>query len=245
MSLYGTNLNLSGLNFSTTSSTDSTSTGAGGTVEALAGGALESIPVIGGLLSGVVGKLNIAENINLVQKYGLSSWGASSSPEEAKANFVKYVYPWYQNQLSMLASGNVGAILTEMNQWLVANLESSKYRRKNHARAESTRQALDWMIGEYQSLLGGIDKVVSALRGQGANIQVTSYQAGPKEIAKPVFEDQANVIDFFTSSTATFKRYTGDISGLKVDEEGNVKSSGGGSLLALAGIGFAILKGIK
>jgi hypothetical protein len=250
MNLFGTKLNLWGQGSSVTSYT-STSTGGNnvGSVAAdLAGGALESIPVVGKFLSGIVDKLEISKNIGLVSKYGLSSWGAGQSPERIKGQFAKNIYPWYQAQLKSITPENMGAVLTEMYYGLLSNLEYHKHLRKHHANAGSTKKAYEWSMPELQRLLKSVEAIASSMSSNGVQVKIENYSR-PIEFVD--LKDMSGTIRDKDSdnSPVTFKRFTIDADGvrsLEVDENGQVtKKSGSSGLLALAGIGFAIFKGMK
>ncbi len=67
----------------------------------------------GGILTSLLGSLNITENINNVLKYGLDSWGAASSPAKM-GNDIKNIYmPLVQQRIDALKTASTPQLFSE------------------------------------------------------------------------------------------------------------------------------------
>ncbi|MFD2827184.1 hypothetical protein ACFSYG_11940 [Leeuwenhoekiella polynyae] len=120
-----------------------------------------------GLMSGILEGLNIAENFKLVTQYGLSSWGASSSPEKIKAEFAQYTVPHVKKMLNEFAS-NPEQALTNTKIYLEVVQDFRAYLRDNHSKAKSTRLANQAMIDLAKDLYNKvINETIQKLRGAG------------------------------------------------------------------------------
>ena len=69
----------------------------------------------GNIIKGLLDNLDLSGNISNVLKYGLSSWGASTTPEKKKAQFGEMVYPWLQKELSATTMDNVAEKMTAID----------------------------------------------------------------------------------------------------------------------------------
>lgn len=233
------------------------STAVGDALEGVAGSLLSGVPFIGGFLTEIFGKMKIGENINLVKKYGWSSWGASTSPERSKALFAEIVYPRLTRNWQSINPENMGAVLTELYAYLMMQKRYSAKLRKHHSRAGSTKKAHDWAQQELARLIqGGVMDVVSKVRSKGVKVTTESYKGNASDFSfiaydvstrtlqnHDVLGDNGNV-----NSPITLKRFVVDsdsVRNLQVDEKGQVKTDGGGNFVALAGIAFAAFKMFK
>lgn len=201
---------------------------------------------------------SIDENIQLVQKYGWSSWGASTSPEKMKAQFAENVYPWIESELATVSRDTFGAILTGMHTRLSVQLAFATKLRKYHANAGSTQLALDWAKTELQKLLFQLEKLATNLRANGVTVNIVTFQA-PADDYKfiDIFDNSGeinngDVIGVGGKGTPiALKRFEVDASTMpeKVEAERNpetgemeVKSSNG---LLWAGLAFAAFKFLR
>lgn len=226
---------------------------AGDLTEAGLTAALGAVPFVGGILNVIAGKLNISENVGLVTKYGLSSWGASNSPEKSKAEFAEMVYPYYTEELKNLSPETMGVSLTNLYVTLFMNREIRKKMRKYHSRAKSTQLANDWAVEEYTSLISGLEKIVAGIKAKGVPVETTNVSSSASDLAIGDLTYPARTImdGDVIKSPLTLKRFVingDDVRALEVDEEtGEVKTKSGGfgSLLTYGGLAFAALKAFK
>lgn len=133
----------------------------------------------GNIIKGLLDNLDLSGNISNVLKYGLSSWGASTTPEKKKAQFGEMVYPWLQKELSATTMDNVAEKMTAIDIMLRGNAAFAKGLLHNHSRAKSTRLANDWATKEYTRLanetLEGFNK-----KFQEIGVRVTKRQVDAK-----------------------------------------------------------------
>lgn len=110
----------------------------------------------GGMIKGLMDTLNISQNIGNVLKYGLSSWGASKTPEGIKKTFAESILPWLQDMLAKTTMDNISTQLTAIDVNLRGNSQYMKKLKENHSRAKSTRIANEWVEKECMKLLGEV-----------------------------------------------------------------------------------------
>ncbi|MDT0643699.1 hypothetical protein RM553_12725 [Zunongwangia sp. F363] len=202
----------------TTSSSSGSGNANGGIVDAGLDLAAGAIP-FGGIIKGILDKLELSKNISNVLKYGLSSWGASLTPEEIKKRFAENCYPWLQKMLSETTMENVDRQLTAID----ANLRGNNhlFRTSQHEKAKSTKLANDWAEAETEKLLKEVidgfnaqfeannirvtKRAVKATSSELRNYPIQGFSSG-KDLKKAA-PDRLNEIDFYV--------YTVDKSSLK------------------------------
>ena len=104
-------------------------TGSSGGLLGSLGGPLTSIGT--GLLSNLLGSLDIKQNIDNVVKYGLSSWGASTTPEKSTAQFNSIAVPFVQDILAGLNANNIQEVINEIEKYLTFIIKLEKQNRRN------------------------------------------------------------------------------------------------------------------
>lgn len=107
--------------------------------------------------------LNIQENISNVLKYGLSSWGATTSPEGIQVN-IDELGAYVKNVLSQ---NNIGQAVTTFNKTLKRLLTYYTHIRANHAKATSTQKAYDAMINALNEFLKLESEINTKLNNAG------------------------------------------------------------------------------
>ncbi|MBL4568762.1 MAG: hypothetical protein JKY69_03605, partial [Flavobacteriaceae bacterium] len=117
--------------------------------------------------------LDFQTNINNVLTYGLSSWGATTTPEGIKGKIDElgaYVS-------SILSQNDPVNALTLFNKQLKRLLTYYKHIRANHARAGSTKKAYDLMISAINDYLKIESELASKLRTSNYNLSVNQETA--------------------------------------------------------------------
>lgn len=178
----------------------------GGIVDAgveIAAGALP----FGGLIKGLLENLDLANNIKNILKYGLSSWGASMTPEEMKKRFAEICYPWLEQMLASTTPANVDTQMTAIDVNLRANQQFFKKLMENHSRAKSTRIANEWASNECKRLLQEtIDEFNRQF--QANNITVRRRTVGARDSALSRYP----MTSFSTKANLREDRYWDEIS---------------------------------
>lgn len=178
---------------------------AGGIVDAGAELAAGAIP-FGGLIKGLLDNLGLAANISNVLKYGLSSWGASATPEEMKKRFAEICYPWLQEKLAQTTMDNVDRQLTAIDVNLRGNSQFFKKLAENHSRAKSTRLANEWGSQECNRLL------TETIDGFNSQLQANGVSATRKQVdAKSSLLAPYPITSFWDRDDIKKDRYWHDI----------------------------------
>ena len=133
-----------------------------------------------GVMSGVLEGLNIKQNIALVTKYGLSSWGASGSPERNAEHWERYTKPALEQLVNNLSSyKNIQFDLNKLQAFVDIFYSFVKGLRDNHSKARSTREGNQWSMDTIKQVESQvINPLVSKLKAAG--IQVSTYTADPQ-----------------------------------------------------------------
>lgn len=224
----------------------------GEVTSSLLSGALSLVP-FGSIIDTVLGFLDIGSNINLLLKYGFSSWGASMSPEEMKKKFGEFVYPYVQSSLESIRPENAETVINKMVTDLYASMYTSR-RLSKTSRADSSKQGYAWGAKEYEkiineSLTNGLFK---ELQKVGVEPVKSTYQSRVTDTGGFNLDRQekANHIE-----TYTFYKYKLDASGVNVTtdkpEEGEdvgtvkAKKSGLGSLVKVGGVVYGAIQLLK
>lgn len=209
--------------------------------------AASAIP-FGSMVKGFLDELGLQRNIDNVFKYGLSSWGASTTPEEEKAKFAKNVLPWVKQRLDELQqSGDLQGALNEIDLWLTIDYACAKNLRDNHSKAKSTRLANDSMMKELKDLkakvINGLKQKFSAV---GVKITTSTTMADSGQFSVRYLVDGRDISSGLSFMKTTYKVDYSNVKKeeIQMDENGNVKKKSSGGLLALgAGILYAFKSG--
>lgn len=230
-------------------------------VGSLANGALaaaaSAIP-FGDVALDILNSLGLQENIGLVSSYGISSWGASTSPEQTKAEFAKVVYPFMEEKLLGLNPSNLAETINSIEDLLLSNHYYYVALRDNHSKAKSTRLANDWAQKEMINLSNNF---VATVKSKFAPYNVKFTRVKSNETAKQLAERGAiyhlkNGKSFLGGPSRDLNNYLAkqyynwtvdfsNVKGLKVDEEGNVSENTGSSLGVIAALAFGAFKLFK
>ncbi|ADF52994.1 hypothetical protein [Zunongwangia profunda] len=222
--------------------------------------AASAIP-FGAMAKKLLDNLGLQKNIDNVLKHGLSSWGASTSPEEAEQEMAKNVAPWIIQKTENINAQNAEQTLNELEITLGMHKYFFEKLLRHHSKAKSTRKANQWWVKQFTQLRKDvIGKMVTQLRGAGVVVKTTAITGKPSDYNIPDMTDGDGIISDHdvNSLPLSFIRYSLDFSKIKqieVDKEtGEItaKKSGFGSLIGLAGLGYAakeflpqIVKAIK
>lgn len=214
--------------------------------------AASAIP-FGSMAKKLLDDLGLSRNVDLVSKYGFSSWGASTSPEQSKQQMAQNILPFVQSRIESINAQNVQAILNEIETTLMIQKYYKEHQLKRHTNAKSTKLSRQWWIKNLDKLRKDtLNKLVVQLRATGATVTsktVTRHisEIGIEDITD---SDSGDVIDGDDVNTPNliFKQYAVDFSTVKelvVDEKGNIKkkSSGFGLMALLGGVGYAVKSG--
>ena len=252
MGLFGTNIDLSG--FGSTDSTTTSNNTLGDGANAALDAAASAIP-FGALAKNFLDSLGLQENIDLVFKYGLSSWGASTDPDKMKGFFAETVWPWVQIQFDSIEGSNAQQVINKMDSRLRANMYYYQALRDNHSKAGSTREANDWAQAELAKLCSTIanDMVAQfAAKGIKINKEISKVPVSQMGLTSFINDTPFTGRDLDTYVNKQYFHYTIDASSFKnvaVDEMGQVVSKNGNGMLmgglTLAALGFFWIKGMK
>tara|TARA_B100001179_G_C18544406_1_gene383123 strand:- start:155 stop:1039 length:885 start_codon:yes stop_codon:yes gene_type:complete len=154
--------------------------GASGNIEGgLSMAANAIVPGSGAVLAPILDGLKLDENYNLAKKYGWNSWGASASPESISAEFESITMPEVA-RLMQDVSTNPQKALSETKIYLETIIALRKYLRKNHSKANSTKQANELMAKKCQNLLDDIVlNAIEKLKSIGCKISTVDYPGNP------------------------------------------------------------------
>lgn len=127
----------------------------GNLIGGFGGGEINGDAILGGITTGlnavlpgsglVVGQLagilNAGENIDLVKNYGLSSWGASGSPEQTEIQIENFFMPEIQKMVDNINPNNLGQGLSDVSHYIKSVRTNFHQKRVEHSRAGSTKKA--------------------------------------------------------------------------------------------------------
>lgn len=140
--------------------------------------ASSAIP-FGSVIKDILDNLGLQKNISNVLKYGLSSWGASTTPEETKKRFAEVGLTWLQSEIASVTPDNIDTKLTAIDVMLRGNSQFFLKLMQNHSRAKSTRLANEWVSQECTKILGEIlDSFNAQLQSKG--VKMTRKMVGAK-----------------------------------------------------------------
>jgi len=175
----------------------------------------------GGVIKGIMDKLEIGKNIGNVLKYGLSSWGASTTPDKNKKMFAESIYPWLKEMLAKTTMDNISEQLTAIDMRLRGNAYFYTLLRDEHSRAKSTRLANDWTVKEAEKLLGEVmDNFNKQLQSKG--VKITRNKVGMHSAARkkyPLYNIEQELLtisnDWDNLANVNFYTYSVDKNKLK------------------------------
>lgn len=176
---------------------------------AAGGAAAGGVGSLMGPLSDILGKLNIGENIKLVSKYGLSSWGASGSPEKAEAEFMEFTAPKLNELVNKIKpDDNLGNSLTNIAVYLDAWGNYAKF--ANKPKAKSSQMANEWRYTHSQDLKRKIiDPIINDLRSAGIivkidNVPMANYNFRVQYLSDRVVQKGSSNFDPNTTYTQKY-----------------------------------------
>lgn len=146
----------------TTSTTSTNGDMAAGIVDGGLELAASAIP-FGSVIKDILDKIGLASNISNVLKYGLSSWGASTTPEDTQKRFAEVGLTWLQAEIASVTPSNIDTKLTQIDATLTGNANFAEGLMQNHSRAESTRLANEWVMNECRKLK---DQIIQEFNAQ-------------------------------------------------------------------------------
>lgn len=211
--------------------------------------ALSAIP-FGSTIKGILDKLGLQERINMVSKYGLSSWGASNSPEKSEQEFAQKALPAIMGLIDNIKANpsTLDENLDAIHALITLNIAHHKHR-IGKSRAKSSKLGHQRSVDQYQKVLNTlIPEFIDAFRRLGVKITKRPWNISLNQIPDNRYlMHDSRPID--STYGARFVQFDVDYSGVKVttDSKGNLKDSskGGGSMLALGGLAFAAFKMFK
>ncbi|WBL20759.1 hypothetical protein [Zunongwangia sp. HRR-M8] len=218
--------------------------------------AASAIP-FGSIVKGVLDKIGLADNLSNVFKYGLSSWGASTNPEQHQADFAQKVLPFVEQKLSSINAQNITDVLNELDFHLRSNHYMFIALRDKHSKAKSTRLANDWTQKELNNLLMKIwTESRAQLKASGATLSRKSVRYSPQIIhqrARQIYTGATfnTPRDYETYMNKTYYEYSikyPEASKIERNPETGeleVKQANSGGLLGLAAIAFGAFKYLK
>lgn len=204
--------------------------------------AVASAVPFGALAKDLLDNLGLSENIDLVSKYGFSSWGGSNSPEKMGTHFAENVFPKVHQISQGINQGQIAETFNQLEVLFQVLIDSHTHKKSAHSNAKSTRLANQWGIDTAKGLR-------TKLRGEIANLKTKGFDiksATSTIDAKNRYNMYDNLFIHWNhqSNTVTVPQYivTGS-SDVKVDKEGKiVAKEGGGSAGILAVVGFGLYK---
>lgn len=144
--------------------------------------AASAIP-FGATIKKFLDQMGLARNVELLGKYGFSSWGASTSPEEIKGQFGKKVYPFVEGELKAINAQNFEEKLNFFEDLFRANYYYQQALRDNHSKAKSTRLAHDWAAKEFKKILDQVTtQLISTFKSYGVKVQKVKSNEHPRQM---------------------------------------------------------------
>lgn len=210
--------------------------------------AASAIP-FGSTIKGILDKLGLQKQIGLVTKYGLSSWGASNSPEKSKREFAEKVLPFIIKLTEDMKNNpaQLDKSLDALSGLITINIAHHKHR-VGKSGAKSSKLGHQLSVKQWTKLR---DKLIPQFKTEFGKlgVKITSRPWNVSLSQLPInmyLMHDGRPID--NTYGASFTQYDVDYSGVKVDEEtGQIsdKSSGGiGKVLGFAGLAFAGFKAL-
>ncbi len=144
--------------------------------------AASAVP-FGAIIKDILDKMGLATNISNVLKYGLSSWGASTTPEDTQKRFAEIGLTWLQAEIASVTIQNIDTKLTGIDVMLRGNGNFAEGLMNNHSRAKSTELANRWLMTECRALLEKIVAEFSAqLQSKGVKVTRKMVAANSSEL---------------------------------------------------------------
>ena len=166
--------------------TPSAANAGGDTAAGIVDGGLEiaaSAVPFGAIIKNILDKMGLATNISNVLKYGLSSWGASTTPEDTEKRFAEIGLTWLQAEIASVTIDNIDTKLTGIDVMLRGNANFAEGLMNNHSRAKSTELANRWLMTQCRELLEQIISEFSAqLQSKGVKVTRRMVAASSSEL---------------------------------------------------------------
>lgn len=167
---------------------ETASSGNGDMAAGIVDGGLEiaasAIP-FGSIIKNILDKMGLATNISNVLKYGLSSWGASTTPEDTQKRFAEVGLRWLEKEIASVTIENIDTKLTGIDVMLRGNSNFANGLMHNHSRAKSTRLANEWMKNECMKILAQVvDEFSAQLQSKGVRVTRRMVDGQSSEIKK-------------------------------------------------------------
>lgn len=170
-------------------------------------------------LQNLLGGFDLMGNLSNVLNYGLSSWGATHTPEGYKVH-IKYWATLLANQVEQIKSGSLEHPLNELSKWIAWGEARHRYMRTNHAKAKSTKLAYDsginFFVEQKNNLLLPIISEFEKMKLIGSRHSIT-------EKVVPFYWDGKTVSSSDNNMTTTWMKYTIDTK--RLDELNNVSNN--------------------
>lgn len=141
-------------------------------------------------LGGLLETFEISKNVNLVSEFGLNSWGASSSPDMAIAQFSEKAVTYVQALLGALNENNLTETLNEIEKYLTFIIELEKHKLVHHSRAASTKAGRNKVI-----------QLATKLRNETSRTLITKLRSAGAEITQKTKFETTEEVQFIWSST--------------------------------------------
>jgi len=136
----------------------------------------------GALIGSFLENFNVVDNINNAFKYGLNSWGASTSPEQMSGNFSQKVLPYLKNKLETITANNVDDQIDELETVMRINRTYHQYR-VGKSRATSSKKGHAQAASEYGKLLNTLlPKLIKMFEEKGVKVQKKVWNVDLKSL---------------------------------------------------------------
>lgn len=211
--------------------------------------AASAVP-FGSTIKDILDKLGLQENLGLL-KYGLSSWGASNSPEKSKKEFAEKALPTVMAMVEeiKLNPATLAQGLTSLHSLITLNM-AHHIHRVGKSRAKSSKLGHQASHDSYKKLLDGlVTGFVSQFKKMGVVISKRPWDVSLQDLPiNSYLMHDGRPID--STYGAQFYQFEVDYSNAKVEtnDQGKLvaKSSGGGGMASMVALaGFAIFKFMK
>jgi len=127
--------------------------------------------------------LDFETNINNVLTYGLSSWGASTNPDQSTAKFNQDAVPYIQNLLQDLTATNIEANINEAEKYLTFLIALETHKLRDHSNAKSTKLGRQVIIDLATKLRKDtVRNLLTELKSKGATINTTQLRENNAQI---------------------------------------------------------------
>lgn len=171
-------------------------------------------------------KINVFEEFGKVLKYGLSSWGASTTPSQTLSSVVPHLETTVKNALAQLNDNNAGEILTFLDGFFEFHYTGSKHSLEHHSRARSTKEAHTQAMQVTKELKS---KVMNPLLAEIKKYNTVSYKTVSKDFNEiqnnPFVWHDGAIFDTSHKYMVSYKEYTVKSKGLLSDIIGGIDNA--------------------